>query len=79
MNRVIAGLFLAAAVLAAGPAGADGIDVPRKVRRCARHDPRPHVCCRDRGSRWSFARVVPTGSDVAARVRRTLRIPDNRG
>jgi hypothetical protein len=33
MNRVIAGLFLAAAALVTGPAAADGVDVPRKVHR----------------------------------------------
>jgi hypothetical protein len=33
MTRVIAALLVAVAALAAGPAGADGIDVPRKVHR----------------------------------------------
>ena len=33
MTRVIAGLLLAAAALIAGPAAADGVDVPRKVHR----------------------------------------------
>jgi hypothetical protein len=33
MNRVLAGLLLAAAALVAGPAAADGLDVPRKVHR----------------------------------------------
>lgn len=33
MNRVIAGLLLAAAALTGGPAGADGVDHPRRVHR----------------------------------------------
>src|SRR5262249_60113112 len=33
MNRVLAGLLLAAVAFVASPAGADGIDVPHKVHR----------------------------------------------
>jgi hypothetical protein len=33
MNRVLAGLLLAAMAFVARPAGADGVDVPRKVHR----------------------------------------------